>query len=80
MTAYVAYYRVSTASQGRSGLGLEAQRSAVHQFIGGPPQHEFTDVESGKRADRPELLKALDLAELTGATLVVANSIACPAT
>lgn len=75
MTAcpYVAYYRVSTAKQGRSGLGLDAQRDAVRSFVGCTPDHEFTEVESGKRSDRPELLKALDLAELTGATLVVAK-------
>jgi DNA invertase Pin-like site-specific DNA recombinase len=71
--AYIAYYRVSTASQGRSGLGLEAQRSAVHTFIGTEPRHEFTEVESGKLSDRPELLRALNLAELTGATLIVAK-------
>lgn len=70
---YVAYYRVSTARQGRSGLGLEAQRQAVAAFIGKAPDHEFTEVESGKVAGRPELLKALDLADLTGATLVVAK-------
>ena len=70
---YVAYYRVSTARQGRSGLGLEAQRQAVAAHIGRSPEHEFTEVESGRKADRPELLKALDLAELTGATLIVAK-------
>ena len=70
---YVAYYRVSTSGQGRSGLGVEAQRQAVHTFIGAPPDHEFTEVESGKRADRPELRKALDLAELTNSTLIVAK-------
>lgn len=73
MTKYVAYYRVSTAAQGRSGLGLEAQRQAVATFIGSAPDYEFTEVESGKRSDRPELLKALNFAELTGATLVVAK-------
>lgn len=70
---FVAYYRVSTARQGRSGLGLEAQRQAVAEHIGRPPDHEFTEVESGKRSDRPELAKALDLAELTGSTLIVAK-------
>ena len=71
---FVAYYRVSTARQGRSGLGLEAQRRAVLEHIGKAPDHEFTEVESGKRADnRPELMKALDLAELTGSTLIVAK-------
>lgn len=73
----VAYYRVSTAAQGRSGLGLEAQREAVERLcasrgweIIAPP---FTEVESGKRADRPELAKALHRAKVTGATLVVAK-------
>ena len=42
-------------------------------FLGAEPQHEFTEVESGKRSDRPELLRALDFAELTGATLIVAK-------
>ncbi len=73
MTPFIAYYRVSTSGQGRSGLGLEAQRQAVHAFIGSAPAHEFTEVESGKRSDRPELLKALDLAELTGSALIVAK-------
>jgi DNA invertase Pin-like site-specific DNA recombinase len=72
-SAFVAYYRVSTKRQGQSGLGLEAQRAAVLAHLGRAPDHEFTEVESGKRSDRPELLKALDLAELTGATLIVAK-------
>lgn len=73
----VAYYRVSTVAQGRSGLGLDAQREAVEQLcasrgweIIAPP---FTEIESGKRADRPELVKALHRAKVTGATLVVAK-------
>ena len=70
---FVAYYRVSTKRQGVSGLGLEAQQAAVLAHIGRPPDHEFTEVESGKNNNRPELLKALDLAELTGSTLVVAK-------
>lgn len=70
---YVAYYRVSTARQGRSGLGLDAQRRSVEEHIGRAPHHEFTEVESGKRLERPELRKALELAELTGATLIVAK-------
>jgi DNA invertase Pin-like site-specific DNA recombinase len=72
-TRFIAYYRVSTTQQGRSGLGLEAQHQAVHAFIGSAPHHEFTEVESGKRSDRPELLRALELAELSGATLIVAK-------
>ncbi len=73
----VAYYRVSTARQGASGLGLEAQRAAVEALcesrgweLVAPP---FQEVESGKRGDRPELLKALERAKLTGARLVIAK-------
>jgi len=73
----VAYYRVSTAKQGASGLGLEAQRAAVEDLcnsrvweIIAPP---FVEIESGKRADRPELVKALHRAKVTGAILVVAK-------
>jgi DNA invertase Pin-like site-specific DNA recombinase len=58
---FVAYYRVSTARQGRSGLGLEAQRAAVLAFINGNAElvAEFTEVESGKHAHREELKKAI---------------------
>jgi DNA invertase Pin-like site-specific DNA recombinase len=73
---FVAYYRVSTAEQGRSGLGLEAQRAAVEAYLNGGSWElaaEFTEVESGKRADRPELAKALDRCRLIGATLVIAK-------
>lgn len=73
---FVAYYRVSTQQQGRSGLGLEAQRSDVKSFIGaqgGRVVAEFQEVESGKRADRPELAKALERCKLTRSTLVVAK-------
>lgn len=72
----VAYYRVSTARQGRSGLGLEAQAQAVEQYgrsVRGEVLAAFTEVESGKRDDRPELAKALHLAGVTGATLVIAK-------
>lgn len=72
----VTYYRVSTATQGRSGLGLEAQRMAVAEVCktrGMEIIAEFTEVESGKRADRPELTEALRRAKLAGATLVVAK-------
>ncbi|MCA3247360.1 MAG: recombinase family protein [Azospirillum sp.] len=71
----VAYYRVSTDKQGRSGLGLEAQREAVRRYLGGdcPPLREFKEVESGKRADRPELRKAVEFAKLHKAALVVAK-------
>src|SRR6056297_3989654 len=72
----VAYERVSTARQGRSGLGLEAQRKAIDAFAAakeGRVLGRFTEVESGGKNDRPELQKALDLARLTGATLVIAR-------
>jgi DNA invertase Pin-like site-specific DNA recombinase len=71
--SYVAYYRCSTDKQGRSGLGLDAQREAVRACIGKEPEHSFTEVESGKRGDRPELAKAVDLAELTNSALIVAK-------
>nr|WP_281720934.1 recombinase family protein [Nitrosomonas nitrosa] len=73
---FVAYYRVSTARQGRSGLGLEAQREAVRSYLtfaGGRLMDEVTEVESGKRADRPELARAMAQCRLRNATLVVAK-------
>jgi DNA invertase Pin-like site-specific DNA recombinase len=73
---FVAYYRVSTARQGRSGLGVEAQREAVAAYLDGGRWRivaEFTEVESGVRADRPELDKALAAARLHKAALVVAK-------
>lgn len=71
---YVAYYRVSTKGQGRSQLGLQAQQQAVQSFVQGEPiVAEFTEVESGKLNHRPQLKAALDFAELTGSTLVVAK-------
>jgi DNA invertase Pin-like site-specific DNA recombinase len=73
---FVAYYRVSTARQGRSGLGLEAQKKAVADFLNGGSWQllaEFVEVESGKADDRPELEQALAMCELAGATLVVAK-------
>jgi DNA invertase Pin-like site-specific DNA recombinase len=72
----VAYERVSTARQGASGLGLAAQRKAIEDFAacrGSVVLARFTEVESGRRNDRPELEKALQLARLTGATLVIAR-------
>ena len=74
---HVAYYRVSTGKQGRSGLGLEAQREAVRTYLNGGKWElvsEFTEVESGKRHEnRPKLQEALELCKLTGATLIVAK-------
>jgi DNA invertase Pin-like site-specific DNA recombinase len=72
----IAYYRVSTKRQGRSGLGLDGQRAAVEAFAkrnGGKIVAEYVEVESGKRNDRPELHKALGHARLAKATLVVAK-------
>ena len=73
---FVAYYRVSTAKQGASGLGLEAQQAAVSSYLNGGDWRivgAFTEVESGKSSDRPELAKALAAARLHRAPLVVAN-------
>ena len=72
----VTYYRVSTAKQGRSGLGLDAQRKAVEDFLHSGNWDlisEFTEVESGKLDARPQLEIALANCELTGATLIVAK-------
>jgi DNA invertase Pin-like site-specific DNA recombinase len=73
---FVAYYRVSTDRQGKSGLGLDAQKALVRDYLtnrGWPPIKEFTEVESGRKADRPELAKALDHCRLCNATLVIAK-------
>jgi len=70
MTKHIAYYRVSTARQGRSGLGLDAQRAAVASY---QPVAEFTEIESGKKNDRPELVAALAQCKAEGATLVIAK-------
>lgn len=72
----VAYERVSTARQGASGLGLEAQRKTIEDFAvsrGAAVLARFTEVESARKANRPELAKALHLAKVTGATLVIAK-------
>ncbi len=71
---YVTYYRVSTQRQGQSGLGLEAQRSAVQAYLAGKEIiAEFTEVESGRKTDRPQLAAALALAKKQKATLVIAK-------
>ena len=72
----VAYYRVSTSEQGRSGLGLEAQKTAVKDYIwrnGAILVAEFTEVESGKLNSRTQLQAALKHARLTKSTLIVAK-------
>jgi DNA invertase Pin-like site-specific DNA recombinase len=76
MCRAVAYYRVSTEGQGRSGLGLEAQREAVSGLCrqrGWDIIAEFTEIESGKRNDRPQLVAALKRSKVTGARLVIAK-------
>ena len=73
---FVAYYRVSTDRQGKSGLGLEAQQRAVMNYLNGGDwtlAGEFTEVETGKHNDRPELLKALALCKKQKAKLVIAK-------
>jgi DNA invertase Pin-like site-specific DNA recombinase len=75
-TGFIAYYRVSTDRQGRSGLGLEAQRAAVVRYfagIGGILIAEHTEVETGRRNDRPELQKALAACRKHKARLVIAK-------
>ena len=73
---FVSYLRVSTAKQGTSGLGLEAQRKAVTDYLDGGRWTliaEFVEVETGKRGDRPKLAQALALCRLQKATLIVAK-------
>jgi len=73
---FVAYYRVSTDQQGASGLGLEAQRKAVKTYLDGGPWRlvaQHTEVESGKRTDRPELAKALAACRKHKAKLIIAK-------
>ncbi len=73
---FVSYLRVSTAQQGQSGLGLEAQRSAVTTYLNGGEWElirEVVEVESGKRNDRPALVQALRLCRQQKATLVIAK-------
>ena len=73
---FVSYLRVSTARQGQSGLGLEAQRKSVDDYLNGGQWKvikEFVEVESGSHNDRPELAKAMALCRLRGAVLVIAK-------
>src|SRR5688500_7900011 len=73
---YVAYYRVSTDGQGKSGLGLEAQRKAVDDYLNGGNwtlDAEFTEIESGRIDERPQLEAAKKLCKKIKATLVIAK-------
>jgi DNA invertase Pin-like site-specific DNA recombinase len=73
---FVAYYRVSTDRQGKSGLGLDAQREAVKDYLNGGHWTligEFTEVESGRSHRRPMLDAAIGLCKEQGATLVIAK-------
>ena len=76
MMKFISYLRVSTQRQGRSGLGLDAQRAMIADYIksiGGTVSAEYIEVETGKREDRPELTKALAACRVYGATLLVAK-------
>lgn len=73
---FVAYYRVSTVKQGRSGLGLDAQRSTVTNFLHGQEAEilaEFIEVESGRRKDRQQLTSAINYARVTKSSLIIAK-------
>lgn len=75
MVDYVAYYRVSTEKQGRSGLGLAAQKARIIAFLSSNDRilAEFVDVQSGRKDDRIELNRALAVAKTNRATLVIAK-------
>jgi DNA invertase Pin-like site-specific DNA recombinase len=73
---WISYLRVSTGRQGKSGLGLEAQRKAVDDYLNGGRWElvkEYVEIESGKRTDRPELAKAIQACRVYGAKLLIAK-------
>jgi DNA invertase Pin-like site-specific DNA recombinase len=73
---FISYCRVSTARQGVSGLGLEAQQKAIKDYLNGGAWEligEYIEVESGKKNDRPKLQEALTRCRNTGATLIIAK-------
>lgn len=76
MTKYVSYLRVSTTRQGHSGLGIEAQRAAVSEYLvrsGGQLVAELVEVESGSKKARPVLVQSIALTRSEGATLLIAK-------
>lgn len=75
MSNFVAYYRVSTERQSKSGLGLAAQQRKVSDFVVGSGKliAEFCDIQSGRDDNRTELQKALALAKRENAKLVIAR-------
>ena len=73
---YVAYYRVSTGQQDSSGLGLDAQRAAVRDYLATNPGRlvaEFSETMSGRKSHRPQLNRALSLCRIMRAVLVIAR-------
>src|SRR4029079_4168030 len=73
---FISYLRVSTDKQGKSGLGIEAQRQAVERYLNGgrwTVAAEYVETESGRRSDRPKLAAALAHAKASGATIVFAK-------
>ncbi|APG11489.1 resolvase [Bradyrhizobium japonicum] len=73
---WISYLRVSTDRQGKSGLGIEAQRNGVAEYLNGGSWslvREFVEVESGKRTDRPKLDEAIKACRIYGAKLVIAK-------
>src|SRR5215813_5781882 len=80
---FVAYFRVSTDRQGKSGLGLDAQREAVMTYLNGGSwtlAAEYVEIESGKHNERPQLLAALAACKKLRARLSLPSSTAYPAT
>ena len=73
-TIYVAYFRQSTKKQESSGLGVEAQREIIQNFLKDKiPVSEYIETESGRKSDRPKLIEALTECRKKGATLIVAK-------
>ena len=72
---YVAYYRVSTQKQGKSGLGMDAQKATVNNYARGKGQieKEFVEVESGRKSARPQLQAAVEYCQNHGCTLLIAK-------